>query len=681
MSDGLYNENIDLTQEDFYINTETSIYSDDSVQENAIHTWVIDHDTSSGSPGEAMQTAPSPTEAPTVHAITRVVYTRYGIPSYDLSELAQYNNAGCKFYVVYTDGTEAECDYTDVFSPVGIASDIIVNEAASIARATHQFFWNDANGVHITDTPQEDWFDAVIDDFPYLDSTYQYNNILMNSLGILLRSALNNLVSLSRSGVSFYDGTGNDISHILSSFGTAGAIFRESGKTKASVTSQGLTVYDNAGTISNGVETLGSDVAFIGVDVNDNPYSRIGKSSDNYVEITSSDTKFKKSGKTKASVTSQGLTVYDNAGTISNGVETLGSDVAFIGVDVNDNPYSRIGNSDKGYIKIGVNINNNGYIDFYNNNVQMAHIGYDIGKDNNNNDALAPSYTFGTRRSDTDIGNYSFAEGTNTTSSSYCSHAEGVSTTASNYRAHAEGGLTTASGIDSHAEGYYTTASGWRSHAGGDHATANGSTSFSHGYYTNADGSYSCAFGYRTTASSNYLFVCGKWNSLPGSNTSDHLFIVGNGTASDSRKNAFAVLSSGSAYLNGTAGFYGTTVTSDARVKTLINDIDFNTAYKFIKQLKPKHYFKEDVEEYGFYAQDVEEIPEFGDVLVSKDNTGNYDLPDYRLLNYQGMIAPIVSALQGSLERIEQLEVENQQLKKQNEKLNERLERIEKILF
>jgi hypothetical protein len=614
MSSDLYNENIDLTSEDFYINTGTSDSSDDSTQSNGIHQWVIDHDTSAGSPGEATQTPPSPTEAPTMHRVVRIVYTRYGVPGYDLSILHSYYVKGCKFYVVYTDGTEAECDYTDIFSPVGRASTTIVNEAGAIARAMHQHFWNDVNGIHITDISQDDWLDAIVDNFSDLSNSKQYNNILMNSLGILLRSALNNLVSLSRSGISFYDGIGNDISHILSSFGTVGAIFRESGKTKASVTSQGLTVYDNAGSISNGVETLGSDVAFIGVDVNDNPYSRIGK-------------------------------------------------------------------SDKGYIKIGVNVNNNGYIDFYNNNIQMAHIGYDIGKNNNNDNALAPSYTFGTRLPDTDIGNYSFAEGANTTSSSYCSHAEGVSTTASGYRAHAEGGFTTASGPDSHAEGNSTTASGWYSHAGGYYATANKSCSFSHGYYTNANGSYSCAFGYRTTASSNYLFVCGKWNSVPGSNTSDHLFIVGNGTASDSRKNAFAVLSSGAAYLNGTAGFYGTTVTSDARVKTLINDIDFNTAYEFIKQLKPKHYFKEDVEEYGFYAQDVEEIPEFGDVLVSKDNTGNYDLPDYRLLNYQGMIAPIVSALQGSLERIEQLEAENQQLKKQNEKLNERLERIEKILF
>lgn len=109
------------------------------------------------------------------------------------------------------------------------------------------------------------------------------------------------------------------------------------------------------------------------------------------------------------------------------------------------------------------------------------------------------------RLDSTTIGNYSVAEGEGTTASGNASHAEGVYTEASGDGSHAEGVLTTASGDKSHAEGYDTIASGDKSHAQGKHNIANTS----------------------------------------------HADIVGNGTSSSSRSNAYALDWDGNGYYAG----------------------------------------------------------------------------------------------------------------------------------
>ena len=100
----------------------------------------------------------------------------------------------------------------------------IADEANAVANATNQHFWNDTNGAHITDVTQDEWTAAVADNFSDYDPTTKpYHNQLLNSLGILLRTALNNLVSITRSAIAFYDGTGNTASNIVARFGSAGA--------------------------------------------------------------------------------------------------------------------------------------------------------------------------------------------------------------------------------------------------------------------------------------------------------------------------------------------------------------------------------------------------------------------------------------------------------------------------
>lgn len=160
---------------------------------------------------------------------------------------------------------------------------------------------------------------------------------------------------------------------------------------------------------------------------------------------------------------------------------------------------------------------------------QLANIGYGEGEAQTGT-TIAPYYTFGTRASNSTVGNYSMAEGYSMTASGAYSHAEGYYTIASGKYSHAEGHFTianmadshaegqstTASGRDSHAEGLYTTASGDSSHAEGYHTTASGANSYAGGYYTTASGANSHAEGYYTTASGRYSHAEGYNTTASG---------------------------------------------------------------------------------------------------------------------------------------------------------------------
>lgn len=127
----------------------------------------------------------------------------------------------------------------------------------------------------------------------------------------------------------------------------------------------------------------------------------------------------------------------------------------------------------------------------------------------------------------------SHSEGVGTTASGPASHAEGNSTTASSADAHAEGGNTTSSGIASHAEGYTTIASGRYSHTEGMGTMATGECSHSEGLATWACGGQ---------------HVQGRYNKHDTS--CKYSFIIGNGTDSENRSDAFAVGWNGLIYQN-----------------------------------------------------------------------------------------------------------------------------------
>ena len=88
------------------------------------------------------------------------------------------------------------------------AAQTAADEAASVAEATDQHFFADASGVHVTEAEG----DATTD-----------HNILINSLGILLRKATNYLVSITSSAIAFYDGLGTAAGNVVAQFGATGA--------------------------------------------------------------------------------------------------------------------------------------------------------------------------------------------------------------------------------------------------------------------------------------------------------------------------------------------------------------------------------------------------------------------------------------------------------------------------
>ena len=151
------------------------------------------------------------------------------------------------------------------------------------------------------------------------------------------------------------------------------------------------------------------------------------------------------------------------------------------------------------------------------------------------------------------------AEGISTRSSGDGSHAEGIATNATGIASHAEGiGYTnksSASATASHAEGAYTQATGMYSHAEGSGTESRGISSHTEGSATLAIGNCSHAGGYVCTTTENFSFahgtylnteyenqfVIGKYNAPKASGDTNRLFVIGNGTADDSRSNALTV--------------------------------------------------------------------------------------------------------------------------------------------
>ena len=108
------------------------------------------------------------------------------------------------------------------------------------------------------------------------------------------------------------------------------------------------------------------------------------------------------------------------------------------------------------------------------------------------------------------------------------------------------------------------TASGQDSLATGEVTTASGRGSFSSGNTTVASGLYTVAHGYGTIADKDWCTVVGSYNDNSVTNT---LFVVGNGTASNAKSNAFIVLKNGSAQVK-TQGTDGKSVVIKESVTT-----------------------------------------------------------------------------------------------------------------
>ena len=244
-------------------------------------------------------------------------------------------------------------------------------------------------------------------------------------------------------------------------------------------------------------------------------------------------------------------------------------------------------------------------------------------------------------------GTTSIAMGDSSTASGYVSTAMGYNTTASGDYSTAMGYLTTSSGNNSTAMGYGTTASGgYGAIAMGDSSTASGRSSTAMGYLTTSSGNNSTAMGYYTTASDYGSLVIGQYNSSGSSatsaasfSTSAPAFVIGNGTNSSNKSDAFKVMFNGDTTVGGDI-----TISSDARLKS--NIVSLGSTLSKLLLIDGKSYEKDGKQRIGVLAQEIQEVfPE----LVTED--GNEMLA----VNYQGLVPVLINALKEQQSEIDEL--------------------------
>jgi hypothetical protein len=332
---------------------------------------------------------------------------------------------------------------------------------------------------------------------------------------------------------------------------------------------------------------------------------------------------------------------------------------------------------------------------------------------------------------------YSIAMGYKTTSSGYASLATGSRTTASGDYSTALGYYNVASGHHSTAMGFLTSASAYYSTSMGYFSSASGSWSTAMGYYTEASGGYSVAMGCYTDATNYYSTAMGFFSTAsgqastalgrnviapssnevavgmyntsytPANNTTDRIFVVGNGTSTSSRSDALIILKDGTSIFKGiirpsTNGTYslgsssyrwttiyatnGTINTSDARYKTNIETIEDpldkimginGVRYNWNSDEYPEMNF-DDQTHLGVLAQEVEKVlPE----LVFTDENG------YKSVSYEKLTPVLIEAVKEQQEEIEKyIDKINEQenrialLTNKNEELILRIAAIESML-
>ena len=276
--------------------------------------------------------------------------------------------------------------------------------------------------------------------------------------------------------------------------------------------------------------------------------------------------------------------------------------------------------------------------------------------------ALTLSFSMNAQMSDYSSG--TAATGTNAV-------AMGKSTTASGSYSTAMGRSTEASGNYSVAMGYSTTASGSPSTAMGWNTTASGTYAVAMGRETTASATYSTAMGNDTTASDYASTVIGQYNSSGSSatsatsfSTSAPAFVIGNGTDSSSKSDAFKVMFNGDTTVSNDLTVSGDVViSSDARLKS--NIVSLGSTLPKLLQIDGKSYEMKGKQKIGVLAQEIKEVfPE----LVSEDDN------EMLAVNYQGLVPVLINALKEQDAKIEEQEKKINRLEKILLKLNENYE-------
>ena len=246
-------------------------------------------------------------------------------------------------------------------------------------------------------------------------------------------------------------------------------------------------------------------------------------------------------------------------------------------------------------------------------------------------------------------GSHSFAIGQGLKTTGINSIALGTSAHAIGDYSFAKGGFANYISTD---DSPYAVARGMCSHAEGSYVEANGNCSYAFGVYAKASKTGSIAIGKQVYAYEENSIAIGKGietnkinqiavGTYNVKNNTNDIFIIGKGTSSN-RSDALTVDSSGNVTIAGTL-----TQSSDKRLKEHKSYLSTD-AIKFIQNLKPAHFIKDNQSHVGFYAQDVEKIDEWNCMIG--------EMNGYKTLGYTEIIAPLVAYCQHLEERVKQLE-------------------------
>ena len=321
----------------------------------------------------------------------------------------------------------------------GDAMQAAVDEAQAIAEATGQHFWHDSNGAHVTEVTADQWAQSQTG-----------HNILVNSLGILLRKALNYIAAWTGSALSFYDGDGNAASNVTASFGSAGAQIGKVDESHIEIDYHSMRLINKEG----------------------NEYLHVSDLRDQSGESSIVDTWRGDGTKTQFTLS---YTATDTSYTVSVSDSSGGTATKTTAAVNFSTPPSDGSTITATYTTI----------------LQLS------------------AFTFGSRGAGT-IGSGSSSFGTLNIASGHLSHVEGAASQASGFASHAEGSIGRANGDYSHAEGFYSIANGEGSHAEGHYSTANGEDSHAQNRNTVADGDYQTAIGKYNVADSTSALIIGN---------------------------------------------------------------------------------------------------------------------------------------------------------------------------
>lgn len=426
--------------------------------------------------------------------------------------------------------TDAKAD--SAISDASEAAQIAV-EAQTVANAINQHFWVDTDGAHVTEVTKDEWNDTT-------GSRYHTgSNSLWNSLGMLFRKGLTNLLAIVTSntggnvtGVSIYDGQGNGSNNIVALFGSSGFQVGRTRESHLIGDYHSMKLVDKDGSSYFDVADLRDESG--NATITDS-FAGDGTTAIFYLGITAASTSYtvKRNGTTVTS----GITKTTTSFTFSTAPASGASITATYTVTSQNAKYYTLGTRGSGNVG-GMSVSEGSGC------VASGFLSHAEG----DGTTASGYYTHAENSGTTASGNESHAEGLNTKATGRGAHAEGYITTASGQYSHGEG-RTTASGDYSHSEGRNTTASGDYSHAEGYSTTASDDQSHAEGNATVASGISSHAQNWGTVAASQHQTAMGRFNVSDSNQT--YALIIGNGTSTSARSNAMTVDWSGNETLAG----------------------------------------------------------------------------------------------------------------------------------